>query len=50
MDLRVAETLEGHRKSHLFELIRDVTANHVAQGDGGDSGEGEIKGDKANRR
>jgi len=34
MDLQIAKTLEGHRKSHFFELIRDVTANH-SWGDGG---------------
>jgi hypothetical protein len=28
MDLRVAEALKGHRKSHFFEVIRDMTANH----------------------
>ena len=28
MNLRVLEALERHRKSHLFELVGYVTANH----------------------
>ena len=28
MDLQVGEALEGHGESHLFELVRDMAANH----------------------
>ena len=29
MDFRVTEALERHGKSHFFEVIRDMTANHA---------------------
>ena len=28
VNIGVGDALEGHRKGHLFELIRDVAANH----------------------
>ena len=28
VNIRVRDTLEGHRKGHLLELVRDVAANH----------------------
>jgi hypothetical protein len=28
VDLQVMETLEGHRESHFFDVVRDVTTNH----------------------
>jgi ABC-type phosphate/phosphonate transport system permease subunit len=31
IDLRVGEALKEHGKSHLFQLVRDVTADHVVQ-------------------
>jgi len=34
VDLQITKTLEGHRKRHFFELIRDVMDNH-SWGDGG---------------
>ena len=34
VDLWVSEALEGHGESHLFQLIRDMTANHGGRGQG----------------
>ena len=29
VDLRVGDALEGHRKSHLLELVRNAAADHA---------------------
>ncbi len=38
VDLRVRETLEGHRQGHLFEVIGYVTANHPGERSSGGRG------------